>query len=118
MLPLLKAVYVPTKNKVNDTKISHLGSDMLTSIVETLCSDDKLFTLFLGTLASKMCGLPLTTVEAVLKELVWKLAHIRIQEYLDSFKHKGIAHKGSATLAGQNLCDSLLTHHVNLKTKQ
>jgi len=65
-----------------------------------------------------MCDLPLTTVEAVFKELVQKLAHIRIQKYLDSFKHKGAAHKGSATLAGQNLRDSLLTHHVNLKTKQ
>ena len=28
------------------------------------------------------------------------------------------AQKGSASLAGQNLRDSLLTHHVNLKTKQ
>ena len=54
----------------------------------------------------------------VFKEMVQKLSHIRMQEYLESFKHRRVAHKSNASLAGQNLRDSLLTHHVNLKSKQ
>jgi len=61
-----------------------------------------------------MCDLPFTVVDTVFKEMVRTLAHVRVQEYLDSYKCKGAAQKGSATLAGQNLHDSLLTHHVNL----
>jgi len=57
-------------------------------------------------------------VGAIFKEMVQKLAHIKVQEYLDAFKQKGAAQKESTSLAGQNLCDSLLTHHINLKTKQ
>ena len=117
LLPFLKAVDVATNDKVNDVKFNHLGSNMLT-IVELLHGDANLLTLFLSALASKMCDLPFTVVDTVFKEMVRKLAHIRVQEYIDSYKHKGAAQKGSATLAGQNLCDSLLTHHVNLKTKQ
>jgi len=118
LLPFLKAVDVATKDKVNDVKFNHLGSNMLTTIVESLHGDASLLTLFLSTLASKMCDLPFTVVDTVFKEMVRKLAHIRVQEYLDSYKCKVAAQKGSATLAGQNLRDSLLTHHFNLKTKQ
>ena len=47
-------------------------------------------------------------MDAVFKELVRKLSHTRIQEYLDSYKQRGVASKGSATLSGINLCDSLM----------
>ena len=118
LLPFLKAVDVATKNKVNDTKFNHLGSNMLAIIVESLHSYSNRLAVYSTALAARMCDLPITTVYAVFKEMVQKLAHIRVQEYLDTFKHKGAAQKGSASLAGQNLRDSLLTHHVNLKTKQ
>jgi len=45
------------------------------------------------------------------------MCHIQVQEYLDSFKQREIASKGSGTLVGQNLRDALLSHHMNLKTK-
>ena len=49
---------------------------------------------------------------------VRKLSNIRIEEFIDSFKQTAAAHKGMASLAGQNLRDSLLSHHVNLKSKK
>ena len=45
-----------------------------------------------------------------------KLSNTRINKFINSFKQTTAAHKGMATLAGQNLRDSLLSHHVNLKT--
>ena len=50
------------------------------------------------------------SLDGVFKEFVRKLCHTRVQEFLDSFKQQNAAHKGSATLAGQNLRDSLLCH--------
>jgi len=90
-------------------------------VVESLHSDPNLHSLFLIAAVAKVPrfeNLSCAAVDMVFKEMVQKLSHTRIQEYLDSFKHKGAANKGSATLAGQNLRDSLLTHHINLKSKQ
>jgi len=60
-----------------------------------------LLTLFLSAFASKLCDLPFTTVDTVFKEMVRKFAHIRVQEQ-----------KGNTTLAGQNLCDLIMTHYL------
>ena len=46
-----------------------------------------------------------------------KLANTRIQEFLDSFKATTAMKKGTASVSGQNLQDTLLTHHVNTKSK-
>ena len=93
---------------------------MLTTIVEKLYGDPNLQSLFVTTVVNKVFkfdDVPFATLDILFKELVKKLCHIRIQEYLDAFKHKGAAHKGKATLAGQNLRDSLLTHHIKVKSK-
>jgi len=39
-------------------------------------------------------------------EMVQKLCHTRMQEYLDSFQQKEAAHKSNASLAGQTLRDT------------
>jgi len=57
------------------------------------------YLIFFSALASKMCDLPFTIVDTVYKEMVWKLAYIRVQEYIDSYKHKGAVQKGNSTLA-------------------
>jgi len=121
LLSFLKAVDTATMKKVNDANFSQDGSDILTTVVESLHSDPNLHSLFLIAAVAKVPrfeNLSCAAVDMVFKEMVQKLSHTRIQEYLDSFKHKGAANKGSATLAGQNLRDSLLTHHINLKSKQ
>ena len=121
LLPFLKVVDVATKEEINNTTFSQQGSDMFTTIVEKIQGNPNLLSSFVTTVvtkASNFDNLLFTTLEALFKELVKKLCHIRIQEYLDSFKHEGAAHKEKATLAGQNLHDSLLTNHINLKSKQ
>ena len=57
-------------------------------------------------------------LNSVYSELVRKLGHTRIQEFVDSYKQSTASKKGSATLKGQNLRDSLLSQHVNLQTHQ
>jgi len=60
--------------------------------------------------------LPFSAVSKVLKNLITKLCNTQIQEFLDYFKHTAASKQGDASVSGQNLCDKLLTHHVNLKT--
>ena len=58
LLPFLKAVDVATKNKVNDTKFNHLGSNMLTIIVESLHSYSNRLAVYSTALAARMCDYP------------------------------------------------------------
>ena len=57
-------------------------------------------------------------LNSVYSELVCKLGHTRIQEFIDSYKQSTASKQGSATLKGQNLRDTLLSQHVNLQTHQ
>jgi len=84
-----------------------------------MSGNETLKSLFLQTAQQKLPEFDDTSfIDSVYNELIRKLAHTWIQEYLDSFKHKCKAEKGSASICGQNLRDSLLSHHVNLKSKQ
>lgn len=47
--------------------------------------------------------------------LVEKLCNTRLNEFLDAYRQTVATEKGKATLAGQNLRDTLLTQHINLK---
>ena len=99
LLPFLKAVDMATKKEINNTTFSQQGSDMLTAIVEKVHGDPNLQSLFVTTVITKVShfdSLPFTTLDVLFKELEQKLSHIRIQEYLDAFKHKGAAHKGNS----------------------
>jgi len=75
---------------------------MLTTIVESLHGDASLLTL--STLAFKMYDLPFTVVDTVFKEMVRKLAHVRVQEYLDSYKCKKVLHKKEVLLWQDKTC--------------
>ena len=55
-------------------------------------------------------------VDNVYQELIRKLCNTRLNEFITTHKLNAARKKGSATLAGQNLRDSLLTHHTNLKS--
>lgn len=54
-------------------------------------------------------------VTTVYNEFTRKLYNTRLGEFMDSYRQSQVAKQGSATLAGQNLRDTLLTHHVNIK---
>ena len=63
-------------------------------------------------------SLPFKQLNGIFAELVRKLSHTWVQEFLDSYKQSAAAKKGTASLSGLNLRDSLLGHHVNLKSAQ
>ena len=120
LLPFLRAVDIKTKENVNDNIFSQLGSDMLSEIPTSFTTDVELQSLFTSVLVTKIpeaSGLPFKQVDGIFKEMVCKLFHTRTQEFLDSFKQRHASKKGTATLSGQNLRDSLLGHHVQLKSK-
>ena len=120
LLPLIKEVDLATKEYTNGESFKKYGSELLTVISNKLVLDTKLLSLYETILREKIpefSEMSDKSVDSVFKEFVRKLCHTRIQEFLDSFKQQSAAHKGLATLAGQNLRDSLLSHHVNLKSK-
>ena len=89
-LPFLKAVDVAIKEEINNKTFSQQGSEVLTTIAGKIQGDPNLLSSFVTTVVTKASNfddIPFTTLEALFKELVKKLCHIRIQEYLDSFKH-------------------------------
>jgi hypothetical protein len=70
-----------------------------------------LLTLISGGLEGYECA-----VDNVYQELIRKLCNTRLNEFITTHKLNAARKEGSATLAGQNLRDSLLTHHTNLKS--
>ena len=48
----------------------------------------------------------------VYHELIRKVCNTRIQEFISSTKQKMAAKKGLASTVGQNLCDGLLSQHM------
>ena len=120
LLPLIKEIDLCTKTSINAEAFKKYGSQLLVVLSHKFVQDSKLQQLYRVVLQAKVpefAQMNENIVDSVFKEFVQKLCHTRIQEFLDSFKQQCAAHKGFATLAGQNLRDSLLSHHVNLKSK-
>ena len=121
LLPFLKAVDVKTKEHTNVSQFSEQGTEFVKSVADAMDNNTELMTMFYTTVLGKIpeaISLPYKQLNGIFTELVRKLSHTRIQEFLDSYKQSAAAKKGTATLSGLNLRDSLLGHHVNLKSNQ
>ena len=121
LLPLVKKVDVFSKECANEASLKKHGSQLLTFLSNEFVQNTELKSMYLAIIHAKVPEsehMKDKSEDGVFKEFVRKLCHTRVQEFLDSFKQKNAAHKGSATLAGQNLRDSLLSHHVALKSTQ
>jgi len=119
MLPFLTAVDLSTQKNVHEAGFKEHGAELLHIVSTTLERASHLKSLFVELLVIKVPefdDLSQVSINNVFSELVRKLSNTRINEFIDSFKQTTAASKGMATLAGQNLRDSLLSHHVNLKT--
>lgn len=55
-------------------------------------------------------------VTTVYTEFLCKLCNTRLAEFMDRFRQIQASQNGLATLSGQNLRDTLLSQHVNLKS--
>ena len=58
-----------------------------------------------------------SALDDVFSEFVAKLMNTRILEFLSSFKATTAMNKGTASVSGQNLRDTLLTQHINTESK-
>ena len=119
ILPFLKAVDMKTKEHANISSFSEFGADFVKTISDSMENNSELFDIFNRTMLAKIpeaMSLPFQRLNGIFTELVRKLSHTRIQEFLDSYKQSVASKKGAATLSGLNLRDSLLGHHVNLKS--
>ena len=120
LVPFLKAVDISTKENCNDTNFRKHGSELLKTLPDQVVGSSSLRSIFVNAVVNKITELKdanFAGFDSVFQELTRKVCHTRVQEYLDSFKQRTAASKGSGSLAGQNLRDSLLSNHVNLKSK-
>ena len=103
--PFLKALDLQVKEITNDSNFTKQGCSLLSGILEKIENDDgTLRKLFMEAAQVKLPELQdISQVNLVFSELVRNLTHTRVEEYLNLFKNKVIAKKGSASLSGQNL---------------
>ena len=120
LMPFLKPIDAATVKNCTDESFKHCGSELLTTLAVSVENNANLWSIFVNAVVgnvSELQDVSLSCLDRVFKELICKVCHTRIQEYLDSFNQIEAASKGNVTLAGQILRDSLLSNHINLKSK-
>ena len=118
-IPFIKAVDDKIRSIANSDNIKNHGSNIIAVASEIVKADSSLPKLFENTLGGKiycMDGSMVESISAVYSEFTRKLYNTRLAELIDSYRQKQAAEKGSASLSGQNLRDSLLSQHANLKS--
>ena len=94
MLPFLIAVDLKTKEMANDQSLQQHGLNLIKIASDNMEKDNSLLLGFIELLVIKVPEINYMTIEsmeAIHKELVRKLSHTCIQEYLDSFKQRAVA---------------------------
>jgi hypothetical protein len=113
-IPFVKYVDDKVRLYANDDGIKKHGENLVKVASEAVKCDTSLKTQFEEVLEKKFdCveGME-EAVNSVFSEFVRKLYNTRLAEFLDSYRQKQTAEKGSATLSGQNT----LSQHANLKS--
>jgi len=103
MLPFLKAVDVKTKEQANVSQLCEHGSDLVKTVADALDNNSELFMIFNRTVLTRIpeaMSLPLKQLNGIFSELVHKLSHTHVKEFLDSYQQSAAAKKGTATLSG------------------
>ena len=116
-LPFIKSVDQTVKSVANEGIKQH--GKHIEIATQKVRSDDKLRESFSHALATKFDSLQelSSAVDAVYAELLRKLCNTSLGKFVDSFRQIQVSKSGTATLSGQNLRDSLLSQHVNMKTQ-
>ena len=89
ILPFLKAVDMKMKEHANISRFSKFGADLVKTISDSMENTSELFDIFNRTMLAKIpeaMSLPFKRLNGIFTELVWKLSHTRIQEFLNSYK--------------------------------
>lgn len=119
LIPFIKAVDDKVKQFANKKVIQEHGENIVqvtTDKVRTDTSFKPKFEEFLLKKFDSLDDIP-AAVNSVFVEFMRKLCNTRLAEFLDSYKQIQLSKGGSASLAGQNLCDTLLSQHVTLRSQ-
>ena len=120
LIPFLQDVDVAVKAVCNETGFKKYGSSLVHETVKFVHSGTKLkekFDELLQNIFDTTDCFKSSAMDDVFSEFVSKLTNTRIQEFLSSFKSTTAMKKGTASVSGQNLRDTLLTQHVNSKSR-
>ena len=118
-VPFIRDVDSYVREHANEVSFARYGSKVIEVATHELQNNQLLKPKFKDILLTLISG-DLKgydhAVNVIYQELIRKLCNTRLNEFITTHKLNSARSKGSATLAGQNLRDSLLTHHTNLKT--
>ena len=117
-IPFIKAVDSKVRSIANSDGIKKHGKNIIAVASEGVKQDRSLLEQFKKLLGDKFDCLDdmKEIVISVYTEFTRKLYNTRLAEFVDCYRQTQAAEKGSATLSGQNLRDSLLSQHTNLKS--
>ena len=119
LIPFIRDVDSYVREHANEISFARYGSKVIEVSTHELKNNQLLKPKFKGILLNLVSG-DLKgyehAVDNVYQELIRKLCNTRLNEFITTHKLNAARKKGSATLAGQNLRDSLLTHHTSLKS--
>ena len=121
LIPFLQEVDVAVKSVCNESGFKKYGTSLVLETTKFVYSGTKLkgkFNVVLQSYFESPEYLKSSALDNVFNDFVSKLTNTRIQEFLDSFKASTAMKKGAASVSGQNLRDTLLTQHVNSKSKK
>lgn len=114
-IPYFKAVDQCVLKLTNEEEFKKHGSKLVEVVTQQVHSNQELQEKFRSELDINHCE---ESVKKVYLEMTRKLCNTRIQEFLDVHRQRAAKIEGSATIAGQNLRDTLLTYHVNPKCNE
>ena len=117
-LPFIKSLDECVRENTNEEGFTRYGKNLVKIATEQVQQNQVLFKQFKD-IHTKVGALDFAeeSIVAVYNEFSRKISNTRISEFLDTFRQKTAAGKGKATLSGQNLRDTLLSQHVNLRSK-
>ena len=118
-LPFIRSVDQKVKAIANEQGIRQHGKNIIDVATKAVKGDYQLKSIFTDALSSKfdcLDGLE-SAIGAVYDEMLRKLCNTRLSEFMDSFRQMQVSKSGTATLCGQNLRDTLLSEHVNMKSQ-
>ena len=119
LLPFIKSLDECVRESTNTVAFQRYGKNLVRVVTDQVQQNQLLFKQFKAIINARVEDAQLAddAILSVYSEFSRKLCNTRINEYLDTYRQTMAADKGKATLAGQNLRDTLLSQHVNLKSK-
>lgn len=117
-IPFLKELDMRVQENTNEETFRRFGHELASVTTNLITCNKELRTMF-NEAINRICkdvNVQTKAVDNVYKEYARKLCNTRVNEFLDTQKQLMATSTGKATLSGQNLRDTLLSLHVNLKT--